>query len=130
MIKIIIAVLILLSNDYDFIDRVARRCAGEGSHPRAMQICACSVRHRLEVGWARDNVLDAYYARDVPYSREGLEMVIRGLSGDCVGGEYFYISKHDVIVLGFNEERAIVSFEWDGQKVFAFRREEWGLRRK
>jgi len=109
---------------------VARRCAGEGAYPAAMQMCACSVRHRLQAGWASERVLSAYYAPDAVPSEQGLVAVVTGLRlGVCEGREYFYVSRSDVVYLGFDPARAVGSVEWSGKEVLAFEREEWRRRR-
>lgn len=108
---------------------VVRRCAGEGSHPAAMQMCACSVRHRLQAGWAQERVLDAYYAPDVAPSEQGLVAAQLGLRGACEGREYFYVSGYDADRLGFDVAEAVGVVRWSGKEVMSFSREHWRERR-
>ena len=104
---------------------VARRCTGEGAHPAAMQMCACSVRHRLQHGWTEARVLDAYYAPDVAPSEQGLAAVVVGLAGACEGREYFYMSGSDARRLGFDMAQAVAVVRWEGKEVVSFSREQW-----
>ena len=107
-----------------FTHAVAARCTGEGSHPQAIRICACTVAHRLEAGWG-DNVLDAYYAPDVPPTEEGLLAAAAGLNGACQGEEYF-LMEHASAIRYFDLDWAVAEVHWDGKAVYAFKRSDWG----
>lgn len=110
-----------------FTHAVAARCTGEGSHPQAIRICACTVKHRLEAGWSERNVLSAYYAPDVPPSEEGLVAAAAGLDGACQGEEYFLMGPYAARY--FDLEWAVAEVHWDGKAVYAFRKSDWGRRR-
>lgn len=113
-----------------FTHAVAKRCTGEGSHPQAIRICACTVKHRLEAGWSERSVLSAYYAPDVPADPdapalpEALAATVAGLGGTCQGEEYFllgpYASRY------FDLEWAVAEVHWDGKAVYAFKKSDWG----
>ena len=108
-----------------FTHAVAKRCTGEGSHPQAIRICACTVKHRLEAGWGEHSVLSAYYAPDVTPTEEGLLAAAAGLNGACQGGEYF-LMEHGSAVRHFDLDWAVAEAHWDGKAVYAFKRSDWG----
>lgn len=111
-----------------FTHAVAARCTGEGSHPQAIRICACTVRHRLAAGWGERNVLSAYYAPDVPPTEEGLLAAAAGLNGACQGEEYFLMERASAIRY-FDLGWAVAEVHWNGKAVYAFKKTDWGRER-
>lgn len=86
-----------------FPERVAARCTGEASF--AVPECACSVKNRLDAGWAESKVLSAYYAPDVRPTQDAIEVTRKTLAGEieCNKDFYFMFSLQDTIYLGLND---------------------------
>lgn len=122
-----VALLLQLAPVTPFTHAVAARCTGEGSHPQAIRICACTVKHRLDAGWGERNVLSAYYAPDVTPTEEGLLAAAAGLNGACQGGEYFLMGPRAAEY--FDLDWAVAEAHWDGKAVYAFKRSDWGRKR-
>ncbi len=101
---------------------VAGRCAGESQ--TAVNLCACTVRHRLEAGWAEAKVLTAYYARSRTPTAEQVQQASDGLAGiGCIGTEFYLFSKADMRSLRMIESCAVAS----GGGVWAFKRDALGV---
>ena len=128
--SVLLAVAILLqpAPATPFTHAVAARCTGEGSHPQAIRICACTVKHRLDAGWGERNVLSAYYAPDVPPTEEGLLAAAAGLNGACQGEEYFLMERASAIRY-FDLGWAVAEVHWNGKAVYAFKKTDWGRER-
>lgn len=74
---------------------VAARCAGESSS--AVNLCACTVRSRLENGWNPSKVLRHYFAKDRRPTVAQVQQAIDGLAGKgCPVGAYYLFSKADM----------------------------------
>lgn len=102
MVGIILVAFLALSHqwDNDFPYRVAARCKGEASY--AIRDCACTVRNRLDAGWAEHRVLDAYFAMDVEPTRQEVDRVRAVLILGCKEDYYFMYSREDVYNLGIS----------------------------
>lgn len=72
--QIVVYLALTLSPMTDnFYYDVAARCKGEASF--AIKECAATVRNRIEVGWNKNKVLDAYYAPDITPTEEEVHLV-------------------------------------------------------
>ena len=87
---------------------VAEVCAGESAD--AVNLCACTVRSRLQAGWAEARVLTAYYAHSRTPTAEQVQQASDGLAGiGCVGTEYYLWSANDIAGLGLLQACAVAS---------------------
>lgn len=93
-------VIALLLSAATFEERVAQRCKGEASF--TLPECSCVVKNRLLAGWAKSNVLNAFYAPDVPVAPAEIETVAEVLDSTrpCDDRLYFMYSKQDTYYLG------------------------------
>lgn len=85
----------------DFAYRVAAKCTGEASF--AIEGCAWTVVNRLDAGWSKSKVLNAYYARSIPPTQESIDLVRPILDGttDKENPDFYYmLSFQDVHNLG------------------------------
>jgi hypothetical protein len=97
---------------------VANRCRGEASF--AIPECACSVRNRLDAGWAESKVLSAYYAPDAVATPAEVEQVRQILSREatCDPNLYFMYSRADTVNLGISQTPALVVSDGDREILF------------
>jgi hypothetical protein len=99
--KTVILVLIMLG--LSFPEQVAQRCKGEFS--ASVAECACTVKNRLDVGWARSKVLSAYYAPDKKVTADEIYTVEDVLNEQtfCNSRYYFMYSLADTKNLGIDQ---------------------------
>lgn len=100
---IVLALVVALT----FPEQVANKCKGEASF--AITACACTVRNRLDAGWAQGKVLFAYYANNQQATVEDVTGVTRILEGldACSPDLYFMYSREDVRSLGIKQEPSL-----------------------
>lgn len=100
--------LLALSVALTFTVDVAGRCQAEVSF--GVGVCACTVKARIDAGWAQSSVLQHYYARSVQPSAESVAEVAAVLSGKTAcGDEYYLFSSSDVRWLGLDVDDAVVT---------------------
>jgi hypothetical protein len=107
-ILIALAVICLLclgsANSDSFVYSVAARCTGEASF--AVEGCAWTVYNRLEAGWVKSKVLNAYYAKSIRPTQKSINLVRPILDGTTEKenpGYYFMFSLQDVRYLGIED---------------------------
>lgn len=102
---------------------VASRCANEAGWPGGVFLCSCTVKARLDAGWAEHRVLDAYYASDGKPSPEMIVAASAGLSGkDCPVDGYYLFGAGDVRWLDLDLACATATSRYEGKTVYTFPR--------
>lgn len=82
---------------------VAAKCSGEAGWDDGVHLCACTVKARIDAGWAEHRVLEAYYATDGEPSLSMIEQAQLGLNGEgCPADSYYLFGAGDVRYLGLD----------------------------
>ena len=104
----------------DFPRRVAERCKGEAHF--AIAPCGCVVKNRLAAGQSETEVLEAFFAQDVPAKDAEVWIIERVLTGywPCDPRLWFMWSRADVAALGLDECDAIQVARRGGRVVFFY----------
>lgn len=116
--SVVLGLLLLTSSD------VADRCSTEAGWADGVHLCACTVKSRLDAGWTRGSVLDAYYSKAEPGQGDRfLAEAERGLKGEgCPKDAYYLWSEQDVKSLGLDPACATGFSRGNGKWIYTFGR--------
>lgn len=101
---------------------VAARCNGEASFGLAE--CVCTVKNRLDVGWAESRVLSAYYANDVAVTPAQVQIAADILNevSTCNPNLYFMYSKQDTLYLKIDHIVPVLVLHNGAQEIHFYER--------